>query len=85
MVKIERFLTNVFERLMYSSDLDLKTAKWLIREFRSCLSPREIERNLISIDMILTIASQQISLIDVNNELKTAKLENELNNLKEGN
>ncbi len=85
LLKIEQFLKSISEKVQYNTEIHLPTLKLVLKLFYKFLSEKQKIRWKLTVDMLTSITSTQISLDKALSKIKTDTLENELNNLKENN
>lgn len=83
-MKIERFLKWIEYQVVNRAELDFPTVKLFIREFYSCLSPKEQDRHILTYQSIMSLTKNQITIKDFTERLTNKELDNELKELKHG-
>lgn len=81
-MKIEKFLECVQTKMLNYPDVHFRTLKLFFDNFVKCLSKRERERWMISLQMITEFSSKQISLTEFVNQEITNDLVSEITKLK---
>jgi len=84
-LKIGKFLDLIQTVLLVNNDTDIKTVKMFIQIFNQCITMKERDRYWIAIQMISEFSLKQISLDNFVNKEKLKILENNLEQIKNGN
>lgn len=82
-MKIQKFLNNIQNTLLYKPDVKVSTIVMFIQEFSRCLSDTERNRVSEQIEMICQLSLKQITIDGFIDDMKTEVLTKDLKKLKQ--